>query len=138
MLRNNYSIYLLSVLLLSVISSSCFAQTSVSSPYSRYGLGNISETAFHSNRGMGGLSLALRNPESINLSNPASYTSFKRHSFIFEIGVQSDMLKLTNTDTSQSTYNTSLSYLSFGFPVTKFWGSAFWIETIFYYKLHCY
>jgi len=110
---------------LSVISSSCFAQTSVSSPYSRYGLGNISETAFQSNRGMGGLAMALRNPESINLSNPASYTSFKRNSFVFEIGVQTDGLQLTNTDTSQSTYNTSLSYLSFGFPVTKFWGSAF-------------
>jgi len=125
MLRNNYSNSFLAILLLSVFSTTSFAQTNVSSPYSRYGLGNISETAFHGNRGMSGLSLALRNPQSINLSNPASYSSFNMNSFVFEIGVQTDGLKLTNTDTSQSTYNTSLSYLAFGFPVTKNWGSVF-------------
>ena len=90
MLRNNYSNSFLAILLLSVFSTTSFAQTNVSSPYSRYGLGNISETAFHGNRGMSGLSLALRNPQSINLSNPASYSSFNMNSFVFEIGVQTD------------------------------------------------
>ena len=67
----------------------------------------------------------MRNPQAINFSNPASYTSFKPHSFVFEIGAETNSLKLSNSDTNQTTFNTTLSYLSFGFPVTKWWGSSF-------------
>ncbi|MBL4578493.1 MAG: hypothetical protein JKX74_08475 [Flavobacteriales bacterium] len=107
------------------MGNSCFAQSGASSPYSIYGLGDISETGFHRNNGMGGISLALREPKSINLSNPASYTSFKQNSFVFDIGTEIKRLTLNTVDTSQSTYNSSLSYLAFGFPVTKWWGSSF-------------
>jgi len=108
-----------------LMGNSCLAQSGASSPYSRYGLGDISETSFHRSIGMGGISLALREPKSINISNPASYTSFRRNSFVFDIGAEMNILTLNTGDTSQSTYHTSLSYLTFGFPVTKWWGSSF-------------
>jgi len=88
-------------------------------------LGNLNESSFHKSLGMGGLSLGLRDVESINITNPASYTAFRMQSFVFDIGAETNGLGVSNSDSSQTTYNTSLSYLSFGFPVTKWWGSCF-------------
>lgn len=74
---------------------------------------------------MGEIAYGLRNPVNINFSNPASYTSFNSQSFVFETGVLSNTVKLITNDTAQTINNTSLAYLSFGFPVTKWWGGSF-------------
>jgi len=120
-----YTSSFLFALALLLFGNSCFAQVGVSSPYSRYGLGNVNETSFHRNIGMGGLSLGFRDPEAINISNPASYTAFRQNSFVFDIGAETNSITLNTADTSQVTGSTTLSYLSFGFPVTKWWGSCF-------------
>ena len=83
------------------LSSLSFAigQTGVSSPYSRYGLGNLNEPSFHRNLGMGGLSFAIRSSEAINIANPASYSAFRQRTFVFDVGTESQGMKLSNSDT---------------------------------------
>jgi len=54
-----------------------FAQfnNNTTSPYSRFGLGDLQGYSFGRTAAMGGASLASRNNMQINTSNPASYTA---------------------------------------------------------------
>lgn len=109
------------VLLFFLLSAVC-AQTRVSSPYTRYGIGDLLNNKYIRNNAMGGTSFGFRSPYSVNYSNPASFTAFDSLSFMFESGVGSSITQLkTNTQEHLSNY-TSLSYFVFGFPVTKWWG----------------
>ena len=58
-----------------LFSLSAAAQVATSSPYSRYGVGDLHQGGFAKNLGMGGLSLGLIQPFNVNFSNPASYSS---------------------------------------------------------------
>jgi len=125
MLNKRPLYFLLLSLLLFPFPIATRAQTSIFSPYSIYGVGDLQSSGFAQNMAMGKIAYGLRSPSHINFSNPASYTSFKLQSFVFETGVLSNTVKLISDDTSQTINNTSLAYLSFGFPVTKWWGSSF-------------
>jgi|ERR1051325_9673076 hypothetical protein len=105
------------------------AQTSSSSPYSRYGLGDLQYTGFANTAAMGGVSYAYQNdsiaPFYINVNNPASLS--KTYLTTFDVGV---MDRLTRMETSSQTYDvnrTALSHIAFAFPVRKWWGASFGI-----------
>ncbi|MFH1319879.1 MAG: hypothetical protein ABII90_04395 [Bacteroidota bacterium] len=101
------------------------SQINTYSPYSRYGIGDLQSCGFAQNMAMGGIAYGLNSPYHINLSNPASYASFELQSFVFATGVSSNIVKISSNDTAQNINNTSLAYLAFGFPVTKWWGCSF-------------
>jgi len=92
-----------------------------SSPYSRYGIGEISSRGFCQNDALGGLGIGLRNNKSLNIMNPASYSSIDTLTFIFEFGVRNKSVYVQSSDVSELMHNTNISYLSFGFPLTKWW-----------------
>ncbi|MCD4747395.1 MAG: hypothetical protein K8R58_13940 [Bacteroidales bacterium] len=119
--------YLLLSLLLYFISSftDLSGQIIINSPYSYYGIGSIRNNNNTSIMSMGGISYALRSPNIINVSNPASYTAFDSTSFIFEGGIFSKYVNLKTSYMSQDANYTSLSYLLFGFPVVKWWRTSF-------------
>jgi hypothetical protein len=97
------------------------AQTIITSPYSRYGIGDLTANANAWNFSMGGTSIGLRSPYHISFINPASYTAFDSTSFVFEGGVIFNYVQLkTNLQSASRTY-ASVGYLTFGFPVTKWW-----------------
>lgn len=107
----------------------CFSQSSTSSPYSRYGVGEIHGSGFASNSAIGGTGIAVQNdsitPFFINNINPASYTSLKIT--VFEAGILSNTSNFKSTTNNQVKNNTSLGYISFGIPFTKWWGGSFGI-----------
>ena len=112
--------FCLSAILL-LLCCSLSAQTIITSPYSRYGIGDLTANANAWNFSMGETSIGLRSPYHINFNNPASYTAFDSTSFVFEGGVIFNYVTLTtNTQSASRTY-ASLGYLTFGFPVTKWW-----------------
>jgi long-subunit fatty acid transport protein len=114
---------LLFTLLFAVIVLNARAQSTAttSSPYSRYGLGDISNQLLPQNIGMGGIAAAtniIGGYNSINVINPASYG--KINLTTIDIGVSSDITtfsKIGNAD--QRNTNFKLSHLLFAFPVTK-------------------
>jgi len=101
-----------------------WAQSSTSSPYSRYGIGDINDKGFGQNKALGGIALGLRSSEHINLTNPASYTSFDSLSFIFDVGVKGKQTTFKSYNAEHTINNVNLSYIAMGFPVTKWWAAS--------------
>lgn len=97
------------------------AQVRIASPYSRYGIGDLSDINNAWNLSMGQLSYGLRHPLHINFGNPASYTAFDSLSFVFDGGFSTRFVKLTSNVESASRSYSSVGYLNFGFPITKWW-----------------
>ncbi len=89
------------LLLLSVlVHLSAAAQTGVSSPYSRFGIGlpEMAGSAYH--MGQGGLTTAIIDGSVINTDNPASYSFLKKT--YFQVGGRGNFNKFyTNNDTSK-------------------------------------
>ncbi|MFH0864681.1 MAG: hypothetical protein V1904_00700 [Bacteroidota bacterium] len=106
------------------ILAAAYPQTRVNSPYTRYGIGDLLNSKYIRNISMGGISFGYRSPYSVNYSNPASYTAFDTLSFMFESGVNSSFTQMKSSTQEQLSNYTSLSYLVFGFPVTKWWGAS--------------
>lgn len=104
--------------------AAAYPQTRVSSPYTRYGIGDLLNSKYIRNISMGGVSFGFRSPYSVNYSNPASYTAFDTLSFVFESGINSLFTQMKSSTQQQLSNYTSLSYLVFGFPVTKWWGAS--------------
>jgi len=110
-------------LILVLFSAAVSAQTSSSSPYSRYGIGDLQFGGFTKNLGMGGISFGYRPSYNLNISNPASYSSLQLTTF--ETAVNMNQIQMKSMDKSQNTNNASLSYFAFGFPIkNKKWGAA--------------
>ncbi|PCH96104.1 MAG: hypothetical protein COB85_03945 [Bacteroidetes bacterium] len=125
---DNFRLILLAVSFSLLIPPGAQGQNGVNSPYSRFGLGDMESTGFAQSHAMGGFGIGLINPKAINLSNPASFGYIRKQSFLFEIGLQTSRNKLILTDTSQTTFGTSISYFALAFPITKWWGSSFGIK----------
>ncbi|MES2064086.1 MAG: hypothetical protein V4456_19335 [Bacteroidota bacterium] len=92
-----------------------------SSPYSRYGLGDISPMLMPQNIAMGGIGVATNRINgfySVNPLNPASYSSIGLT--VIDIGVYSNFSTLEKTGSaSQKNSNFRLSHIAFGIPVSK-------------------
>ncbi len=122
MLNRNKLFFLLPFLIF--FSINLTAQTSSSSPYSRYGIGDLQFSGFTQNIGMGGISLGYSPHNSMNISNPASYSSLILTTF--ETAVNMNQVQLKTSTKTQNINDISLSYFAFGFPVkNKKWGAGF-------------
>ncbi len=122
--KHTYLIILLQVFVLALSSGSGFAQNRISSPYSRFGIGDLMPNTNAYNMAMGGISYGVSSPFFVNTANPATYRSFDTLSFVFDIGGYSRQSRLVTQNLSQSANYTSLGYLLFGFPVTRWWRSS--------------
>lgn len=103
------------------ISSIC-AQNNTSSPYSRYGYGELVEPGFGYTKSLGGLSAGIRNDNHINSANPASYTAIDSMGFRFEFGASLKCSKFADNNTTSKSWDQNLEYLALQFPITKWMG----------------
>lgn len=103
-----------------------YSQVSSRSPYSFFGIGDQSQQITTATAGMGGISVAANQMYELNFSNPAllSEVSFT----LFDLGANTQFIKLDDGTDSQSTSNSTLSYLSMGFPITKKMGFMFGLQ----------
>ncbi len=107
------------------ISLGLNAQSSINSPYSRFGLGQLHGKNVNTTlTAMGGISIGYADPTVINPANPASYGVIDSSSFVFEAGIFADFKTLKTTTLSESGYYSSLSYVFIGFPITRWWRSS--------------
>lgn len=91
------------------------------SPYSRYGLGDLHNNQNTVNRGMGGVSQAYSDPQSVNFINPASYSSLLLTTF--DVGVEGGARSINDKGSKFSSGFGTLSYLQLGIPlITNKWG----------------
>lgn len=124
---SNYRIAYL-FLLLNIL---CFVQSSTaqltSSPYSRYGIGDLSSRTFGQGNGMGGTAIALQNDTVamffINTTNPASYSGSRLTTA--ELGLSYASVTLQSAAVKKTLNNASFGYVSIAFPFKKWCGASF-------------
>lgn len=98
-----------------VSSVVAWSQSSINSPYTRYGLGDMFDQVFTNNAAMGGVGYALRTNEHINPMNPASYTSVDSLSFMFDIG-----MTLKSSNFKEGAYKSNATNSSFDYIAMQF------------------
>ena len=76
-----------SIILLIALSISLKAQDLNTSPFSRYGLGELNTVLSTHYLGLSNASNSFSDPQNINISNPASYAGFFKHNPIFDVSV---------------------------------------------------
>ncbi len=102
-----------------------FAQSTLSSPYSAFGVGRLYYPNNMRNSAMGGIGIGTRDYFTVNVINPASYTAFDSTSFVFEGSIKGNRTTMSTQDFSEDYSFASLDHLLFGFPVTNWWRSSF-------------
>jgi hypothetical protein len=111
------------------ISNFSISQVLTSSPYSRYGLGELNLQTFATPVAMGGTFIAYHQdtiaPFFINAANPAGLAGIKLTTF--ELGGQANFTKISSNESSINKKNINFSYGSVGFPIKRFGGAAFGI-----------
>jgi hypothetical protein len=110
-------------LILAVTATGAIAQSTAttSSPYSKFGLGDIIPAALPQSIGMGGIGTAVNRISgynNINVMNPASYGAIGFTTI--DAGIYSNVVSLNQTGQPSSTNaNFRLSHVAFAIPVSK-------------------
>src|ERR1043165_7984559 len=100
------------------------SQTVVSSPYSRYGIGEINNKNMGQTTSMGGTNIAVQNDSLpmffINPGNPASYSNNRLTTA--ELGANFNRVRLRSTNSTGVINTASFSYITLAFPIKRWWG----------------
>ena len=111
------------LLTLAACAAGVSAQNGTMTPYSRYGLGILSDNASAAQRQMGGTGYAMHSGRTINVMNPASYARIDSMTFLFDMGI--DLTRPWNEETVDGTRTRSndfgggLDYITMQFPITR-------------------
>lgn len=140
-IKTLHCLYLTFLVLILMSSMPAFSQDN--SPYSRYGIGDLVPTSNINTRGMGGVSAAYSDFNSVNFNNPASYSAFysdieakskkmKSGRAVLDIGMnfENHSLQESNPQRKFTTGNALFSYIQVGVPLKKNWGLSFGLRPI--------
>ncbi|HCY41988.1 MAG TPA: hypothetical protein DHV48_11645 [Prolixibacteraceae bacterium] len=117
------------VIVLIICGLSGFAQNNnTTSPFSRYGLGDLHHYGYGRTAAMGGASLGSRHAVQINSANPASYTANDSLSFIFDFGIDGTMSNYKSSTGSLNTQDVNFRYFSLSWPVNRWFGAAMGLQ----------
>ncbi|MBQ2098214.1 MAG: hypothetical protein II480_08550 [Bacteroidales bacterium] len=111
------------IIILSVAEAA--AQSVTSSPYSRYGLGDISYSGTGHNIAMGGTSVAESSSLYVNTVNPACNTNFLLQRFVFDVGFDVKYNDIKSAAESEKTCKATFKHLAGGFAAKPWWYFSF-------------
>jgi len=100
------------------------AQVNTGSPYSRFGLGELSKPGFAYNLALGGTGIGLRTNNQINYMNPASYSAIDTMSFLFDFGLQGSQTTYIQNSLESEMINYNIHHIAVGFGITKNWKAS--------------
>jgi hypothetical protein len=101
------------------------AQGITGSPYSRYGIGDISNPSTGHNIAMGGTSAAESSPMYVNTVNPACNTNLPLQRFVFDVGFDVKYNEIKSATESEKTSKATFKYLVGGFAAKPWWYFSF-------------
>ncbi len=108
-----------SVLTTVFCSLAVFSFSQINSPYSRYGLGDVNMSGNALNRGMGGLTSAYTDLQSVNFLNPASYSNIKWVTFDVGTEIESRTMRNAAETGKYTSGNFSFNYVTLGLTISK-------------------
>ncbi|MFN3872620.1 MAG: hypothetical protein ACK4R9_06435 [Ignavibacterium sp.] len=106
------------LLIFILLTSLSYAQSS--SPYTRYGIGDLKYSFSARQQGMGQLGVSLLDKAHISTTNPASWSDFNRTRI--EFGLAYNGVSISNNINSYYTAETEIEGFTFGFPVSSEYG----------------
>ncbi len=112
--------YCLSVAFFLSITVSAFAQSTINSPYSGFGVGLLKGSYLPQYRAMGNLAYGVSRfgaYNNVNVANPASYSQIRLTTF--DVGATANLQKLTRGSLSEKSFNASLNHFVIAVPVNK-------------------
>jgi len=116
-------------MVLIICGLSGFAQNNnTTSPFSRYGIGDLHHYGYGRTAAMGGASLGSRHSVQINSANPASYNANDSLSFIFDFGVDGTYSKYKSSTGKMNVNDINFRYFSLSWPVTKWMGAGMGVQ----------
>jgi hypothetical protein len=127
-------IYRAALFIFILASQPVFAQENT--PWSRYGLGDPIHSSNILNRGMGNISIAYNNPQSVNFNNPASYSRFGAQKALLDLGIDFQTRTMQNQRKERASFsNVFIPYMAGGFQLKgekrkREWGVAFGLKPI--------
>ena len=98
-----------------MLAATAGAQISTNSPYTRFGLGDLSNQASAASAAMGGIGYGLRDKTMINTMNPASYTEVDSLTFKFDIG-----MSFLNQNYKEDGWKSNAKNSTFDYAVMQF------------------
>jgi len=103
-----------------------FAQfnNNTSSPYTRYGLGELHSYSFGRTSSMGGASIASRNGQQINIANPASFDAIDSLGFMFEFAVDAKYSEFKNDVGNSTALDANFQYFAMNFQLNNRMGAS--------------
>lgn len=101
----------LACLVLATMTLTATAQSGTNSPYSQYGLGELSDQSVSFNKGMNGVGLAMRRGNEVNPMNPASYSSVDSLSMIFDAGLSGQITNFNENGTRLNAKSGGFDYV---------------------------
>jgi hypothetical protein len=117
------------VMVLIICGFSGFAQNNnTTSPYSRYGLGDLHPYGYGRTAAMGGASFGSRHAVQINSANPASYTANDSLSFIFDFGIDGTFSNYKSNTGSLKANDVNFRYFALSWPVNRWFGTAMGLQ----------
>lgn len=96
----------------------------VTTPYSMYGYGVLTDRATSMQRQMGSVGYAMNSGRQINVMNPASYASIDSLTFLFDMGIDLSMLSQKENGLKESHTGGGLDYVTLQFPLSKYFGGS--------------
>ena len=113
-------------LLVSLLIASAKAQVSRTlSPYSQFGIGQLADQSQGFSRGMGGLSMGLRDGKLVNMLNPASYSAVDSLTMIFDMGFSGQVTNFSEGGKKMNGRTGSFDYAVASFRILPKVGFAF-------------
>lgn len=106
------------------------SQVNTSSPYSRFGIGEIENFSLGRAKAMGGISSGMRLPFEINMYNPASYSAVPKSVFLFQVGLNTKRTDYSNSEEKITNYDFSLASINAAFKINKYWGMSFGLTPV--------
>ena len=116
---------ILASFVLATLTTSAFAQSDTNSPYSQFGLGDLSDQSVSFNKGMNGVGLAMRRGNEANPMNPASYSSIDSLTMIFDAGLSGQITKFNENGNKLTGKSGGFDYVVGLFRVLKNVGVSF-------------
>lgn len=117
------------MMVLIICGFSGYAQNNnTTSPFSRYGLGNLHHYGYGRTAAMGGASLGSRHTVQINSANPASYNANDSLSFIFDFGIDGTLSNYKSNAGTMKANDVNFRYFSLSWPVTRWFGAGMGIQ----------
>jgi long-subunit fatty acid transport protein len=142
---HNYNKHFFIFILFVSLGLNVYSQTSTVSnpsstrendPYSRYGIGEITNSTQAGIKAMGSVSSAYSNPYSINSDNPASYADIKFTTY--EAAGVGSIRSLNAVGQNYLTGSATISYFMIGIPMGKHFGMSlgFRPQSKVYYRIN--